>query len=106
MGLNKRNTGAAEPKDPAETSTFFGAGKPAAPQEGPKPAVQAPTSAARQEPAGTFFSNRYTDPLTELSTHRARGWSAMSERERAARKQAEEERARTGLERLMSFMKR
>ncbi|RZF31332.1 hypothetical protein EVC45_02445 [Paraburkholderia sp. UYCP14C] len=103
MGIGRRNTVPAEPKDPAETATFFGAGKPA---EGQQQTDQASTPAAPKEPAGTFFSNRHTDPLTELSTHRARGWSAKTEQERAARKQEETERARRGMDWFMSVIRR
>jgi hypothetical protein len=106
MGLNKRSAGAEGPKDTAEASTFFAAGTPPAPQAGSKTVAQAPEPQAPAEPLRTFFDTTPADPIFSLSTHRAVKCSGMTAEKRAARKEAEEARARTGLECLMSFLLR
>jgi hypothetical protein len=97
---------AADPKDLAETSTFFATGTPPVPEAGSKPAPQASTPDAPKKPARTFFDTTPADPIFNLSTHRARNWSPLSEQERAARKEEQTQRARSGLEWMMSVLTR
>lgn len=109
MGRFKRDVAPAEPA--GESSTFFAAAPPkskdekaAAPMpDRPKTTSQEPP----RKPARTFFDSGrgYIDPLTELSTHRS-GRPVMSDDEREARKAAEEQRARRGLENLQAMMNR
>ncbi|MFM0035958.1 hypothetical protein [Paraburkholderia strydomiana] len=109
MGLRKSTT-AAEPT--GESSTFFAAASPKPKEEKPgEPLPNPPQVTPKDEPkkpARTFFDTGrggYIDPLTELSTHRS-GRALMSDDERAARKAAEEQRARRGLENLQAAMNR
>lgn len=103
MGLRKHEKGAAEQKD---TSTFFAAAESKAEDQKPKAAHTKPTAQVRQTPASTFFSNRHTDPLRELSTHRALNGNVISADERVACKEAQEQRARRGLTWLMTMLTR
>ncbi|MBB4515833.1 hypothetical protein [Paraburkholderia fungorum] len=111
MSLLSKRT-ALQPKPAAqESSTFFAAASPKSKDEKPaEPLPNSPQVTPKDEPkkpARTFFDTGrgYIDPLTELSTHRS-GRALMSDEERAARKAAEEQRARRGLENLQAAMNR
>lgn len=99
-----RSAGAADPKDLAETSTFFATGTPPVPQAGSKSAPQASTPEAPKKPARTFFDTTSADPIFNLSTHRALKDSGMTAEKRAARKEWQMQRARHGLEWMMSVL--
>jgi hypothetical protein len=109
MGLRKSTTAA---ETTGESSTFFAAAVPKPDDEKPaKPSPDKPKPTTQEQPtkpARTFFDTGrgYTDPIHSLSTHRALNGSGMTDDERAARKAAEEQRGRRGLENLQAAMNR
>jgi hypothetical protein len=103
MGLNKREKGADQQQG---TSTFFAAAEPKADDQKPKAAPAKPPAEAHKTPARTFLDSGPVDPIHSLSTHRTLKGSGMTEAEREARKEAQEQRARRGLEWMMSVLTR